>query len=289
LTRGERISIMAMKTMEGNVRRETRTGAWMALLLGAIALLAVGCSVAAIQSREPTEEPRQPFSARREREDGAVVAWSGYVDGYEPGEEASFDVTIMNETDEAWPGRFCLQLMDDDLPQVVAVLEQRPFNLEPGLGFSDVITVTFPEDLEAGVYGLSFVVRGPGEPSVDLVPIAVGDTDEGHGPTTQEHMDAALEACPEVTGARWEAENLVALARQDLAERLGVSPDEIVLQDVEEVEFSDASLGVPEPGKMYAQVITPGFVIRLEVDGKSYEYHAAGERVVLAVEGASGG
>jgi len=46
-------------------------------------------------------------------------------------------------------------------------------------------------------------------------------------------------------------------------------------------EFPDASLGVPEPGKMYAQVITPGYVIRLAVEGAVTKYHGTGDRVVL--------
>jgi hypothetical protein len=61
------------------------------------------------------------------------------------------------------------------------------------------------------------------------------------------------------------------------------------VQDVKEAEFPDASLGVPEPDRAYAQVITPGYVIRLMADSEVYEYHGAGERVVLAGEGAENG
>lgn len=39
---------------------------------------------------------------------------------------------------------------------------------------------------------------------------------------------------------------------------MGVGADEIALRSVKATEFPDAGLGVPEPGKMYAQVITPG-------------------------------
>ncbi|MCI0396040.1 MAG: hypothetical protein L0332_19465 [Chloroflexi bacterium] len=46
--------------------------------------------------------------------------------------------------------------------------------------------------------------------------------------------------------------------------------------------FEDESLGVPEPGATYAQVITPGYVIVVEADERRYTYHAAGDRVVLA-------
>ncbi len=275
---------MATKTKTVDLRTRGRRAAmgWFLLLLSAAVLVTSGCNTSALGAEQPTEAPPQPFSARRAYENGAIVEWSGYVEGYEPGAEASFDISIKNETGEDWPGRFCLQLMDGDRPAVLATLEQRPFNLQPGLGFSDTITVTFPESLDEGAYGLSLVVRAPHGPTVDLVPITVGETDEERGTASQRDMDAAVEACPEVSGARGEAQNLITLAQEDLAERLDASVEEIVVQDVKEAEFPDASLGVPEPDKAYAQVITPGFVIRLEAGGKTYEYHAAGERVVLA-------
>jgi len=84
-----------------------------------------------------------------------------------------------------------------------------------------------------------------------------------------------------ITEEHGEAQPLVSLATADLQERLGVSFDEIAVQSVEATEFPDASLGVPEPGKVYAQVITPGCVIRLAVKGTVYEYHGSGDRVVF--------
>ncbi|MFP3897543.1 MAG: hypothetical protein ACLFV5_12005, partial [Anaerolineales bacterium] len=82
-----------------------------------------------------------------------------------------------------------------------------------------------------------------------------------------------------------DAQPLVDEAVVDLAGRMGVDVEEIEVQSVEETEFPDASLGVPEPGEMYAQVITPGYVIRLSIQGETYTYHAAGERVVLVPGG----
>ncbi|NOZ28744.1 MAG: hypothetical protein GXP39_11930 [Chloroflexi bacterium] len=73
---------------------------------------------------------------------------------------------------------------------------------------------------------------------------------------------------------------VVAQAVADLAERLRVTKDTIQVRSVEMVEWPDTSLGCPEPGKMYAQVITPGYRIVLEAQGKAYEYHASQNRVV---------
>jgi hypothetical protein len=72
------------------------------------------------------------------------------------------------------------------------------------------------------------------------------------------------------------------LARGDLARRLDVRLEAIRLVSVDSVEWRNASLGCPRPGMMYAQVITPGFRVTLEVEGKRYEYHTdRGRRVVL--------
>ncbi|NIV34620.1 MAG: hypothetical protein GWN58_35740 [Anaerolineae bacterium] len=73
----------------------------------------------------------------------------------------------------------------------------------------------------------------------------------------------------------------VDLARVNLAQRLGIDTEAITAQSVEETEFPDASLGVPEPGQMYAQVLTPGYSIKLVVEGQSYEYRASDKRLVF--------
>ncbi|MBM4467889.1 MAG: hypothetical protein FJ014_20460 [Chloroflexi bacterium] len=92
---------------------------------------------------------------------------------------------------------------------------------------------------------------------------------------------ASPQPTPKATPPYGEAQPLVDLAKTDLQERLGVSFDKIAVQSVEATEFPDTSLGVPEPGHMYAQVITPGYVIELVVDGTLYTYHGSGERVVF--------
>lgn len=74
----------------------------------------------------------------------------------------------------------------------------------------------------------------------------------------------------------------VELTITDLATRLGVPEAAIEVRRVEPVEWSDASLGCPQPGRMYAQVITPGFRIMLEVEGQEYEYHTdTGNHLIL--------
>ena len=57
---------------------------------------------------------------------------------------------------------------------------------------------------------------------------------------------------------------------------------DVVIVSVTARDFSDASLGVPQAGQTYAQVITPGYVIILAVYGQQYTYHGSGTRIVLA-------
>ncbi|MGD1994522.1 MAG: hypothetical protein PVI59_15110 [Anaerolineae bacterium] len=249
---------------------------WTMVVLGVTALLVAGCGG---PSTPTPEAGREPFTARRESGDGAIVAWSGYTQGYEPGVEATFRLTITNQTGQSWHGRYCFHLMSGDSHQIIATLEQREFTLEPGVGFSDAMEVEFPEALDPGAYGLSLAVRRSAGPMVELVPIQVGDTDEVRRAATQQDLDASLAACPPVEGT---AQELVELATADLAQRLGISPDEIEVQGVEPTEFPDASLGVPEPGEDYAQVVTPGTVIELVAQGELYRYHGADGRVVFA-------
>jgi len=58
-------------------------------------------------------------------------------------------------------------------------------------------------------------------------------------------------------------QGLVMQAKEDLAGRLSIRVDLVGLVEVKAVEWSDASLGCPEPGKVYAQVVTPGYRIVL--------------------------
>jgi hypothetical protein len=76
----------------------------------------------------------------------------------------------------------------------------------------------------------------------------------------------------------------VANSRQDLAERLNIDPSVITVVSVEAVDWPDGCLGVQTPGVMCTMVITPGYLVILEANGKQYEYHtnASGDVVRLA-------
>ncbi len=70
------------------------------------------------------------------------------------------------------------------------------------------------------------------------------------------------------------AEMLLAM-RADAARRSGTDDDAVRVESVQPVTWPDASIGCPQPGMAYAQVLVPGWQVRLEVAGQRLGYHAA--------------
>ena len=77
-----------------------------------------------------------------------------------------------------------------------------------------------------------------------------------------------------------DVDSLVMLAKFDLTLKTGANIEKVSVASVEETNFSDASLDVPDAGVEYPAVVTPGYIILLKYAGDTYEYHASGERVV---------
>lgn len=65
-----------------------------------------------------------------------------------------------------------------------------------------------------------------------------------------------------------------AAAKKDLADRLDVDESAVKELSVTEKDFPDMSLGAAVNGEMSAQMISSGWEIKLDVDGKTYEYRA---------------
>ena len=66
----------------------------------------------------------------------------------------------------------------------------------------------------------------------------------------------------------------IALSKEDLAQRLDVPPDSVVLSGARQVTWRSGALGCPEPGMNYTEALVPGSVIYLQVDNMFYAYHA---------------
>ncbi len=63
-------------------------------------------------------------------------------------------------------------------------------------------------------------------------------------------------------------------ARRELAKRLGVKDIEVRDAGVQDADFPDMALGASVSGEMSGQMITPGWRIHLEANGKTYEFRA---------------
>jgi hypothetical protein len=78
----------------------------------------------------------------------------------------------------------------------------------------------------------------PGEPPT-ATPAPLGDTPAPESPTPEIRLT--------------DAQQVVALAVADLSQQLSVTEESILVKSVEAVQWSDASLGCPQTGMLYAQ------------------------------------
>jgi len=66
------------------------------------------------------------------------------------------------------------------------------------------------------------------------------------------------------------------IATQLVADFLSLPASEITLVSMESKDFGDPSLGCPEPGMSYPQVITPGHRVVVEADGRRFDVRVSG-------------
>lgn len=86
--------------------------------------------------------------------------------------------------------------------------------------------------------------------------------------STSEDTDMVTPVTPNTT-----AQTLVTLVKEHLAQKLGITVDQIALSEVKPVVWRDASLGCPKPAVDYMPMETPGYSIVLEAGGLTYNYH----------------
>ena len=68
-------------------------------------------------------------------------------------------------------------------------------------------------------------------------------------------------------------------AQKDLARRLNIDASDVKQKSVEDSDFPDMALGAAEDGEMSGQMITRGWRIKLEAQGKTYEYRADDKQI----------
>jgi hypothetical protein len=75
--------------------------------------------------------------------------------------------------------------------------------------------------------------------------------------------------------------SLVKAATEALARVLSLNLGDIRLVSVQLVDWPDSCLGIALPGAACAQVVTPGYLIVLEANGKQFEYHTNADGSVI--------
>jgi hypothetical protein len=69
---------------------------------------------------------------------------------------------------------------------------------------------------------------------------------------------------------------LVEQATDDLARRLSLPATAVDLVELTETVWPDSSLGCPQPGRVYTQVLREGYRIGLRAGKRIFEYHSGG-------------
>ncbi len=147
-------------------------------------------------------------------------------------------------------------------------------NPQPGKAYAQVVTPGYRIILRVGDVTREVHTNADGQQATLLAP---GDATPAPAGTLRSTLvagtPAADEPLPEAVGA----------AIRFLAGELNIAAEGIAIKQVEMVEWQDSSLGNPQPGQFYAQMITPGYRVVLVAQGREYELHtdATGKRVVV--------
>ena len=100
-------------------------------------------------------------------------------------------------------------------------------------------------------------------------------------PTTPSALPEPTQTQASLDTAPTSLDKMTEAARRDLASRLFVSIDQVSLVKAGPVNWANLSLGCPQPGLVYAEVITPGYLVILRSGEKQYEYHAGKDQAAF--------
>lgn len=112
----------------------------------------------------------------------------------------------------------------------------------------------------------------PSEPTAEITP-----SSELH-----DREDSAEEKISESAALARAAEAAKSIA----ATALDVAASRLEVKEIEAVTWPDTSLGCPQPGYLYAQVLTPGYKVVLTTDERVVEVHldARGQGIVCSTD-----
>lgn len=108
--------------------------------------------------------------------------------------------------------------------------------------------------------------------AMPVTPTAAKSTAIAVSPTVRRPSMTRVASTP-FAAPKGERAKAVQLAKRKVARKTGVRPRKIKLISAKAEQWPNSALGCPKPGKMYSQIVTPGFRIVLKAKGHRYEVH----------------
>ena len=211
---------------------------------------------AAAPSATPTQETKPPREEARliwERTDGL----SGYCD------QLTIDSSNRARGESCEGQTWHASLTTDELRQYLTFLARyQPFAYD---------LVDDDDQRAPAAQRISFVGRGTHAPSEDEVYDIVAWAIGVHGRLQ----------------AQTREDQIVAAARSLLTTELGIDGNSASLIRLQPTLWRDACLELQEPGRSCALVETPGYLVELSLDGRTYRIHASENGRVKLAPGAS--
>jgi hypothetical protein len=75
-------------------------------------------------------------------------------------------------------------------------------------------------------------------------------------------------------------QDLMRAAQEDLADRLGVAPADVVVAGVQTAVWPNSALGCEAPEQVYGAAEVSGYRVKLDFDGRLFTYHTDQEQVI---------
>lgn len=147
---------------------------------------------------------------------------------------------------------------------------------ELGLAESDVTVLSAEEtEFTDGCLGLG----GPAESCLQAITPGWLVMLSANGQEYEVHTDATgqqVRIAAEGSSAPSDPDAATAAAVAALAKELGVPENDITVASLEAADYTDSCLGLGQADESCAQVITLGWLIRLDAAGQTYEVHTDG-------------
>jgi len=108
--------------------------------------------------------------------------------------------------------------------------------------------------------------------------VACNDESEGDGAPAKIPFVPGQGSEEKLTGTE---RDIAQLAIDALAADLQIAKDKIAIDTIRAVDWPDSSIGCPQPGRAYLQVVTPGHKITLRANGQIYFVHEANHHAIV--------